>query len=113
VRDLFARERSLPQQFVHDLAAAIRKEGDVKEAYLFGSAARGDMLPTSDIDIAIVSRKAAPEDSAVFDAVSTKYGNRVNLIRLRRGRGAGLHERIRVEGKALPLSRASRAYGKS
>jgi len=106
VRDLFARERSLPKEFAHDVATAIRKEPDVKEAYLFGSAARGDMLPTSDIDIAIVSRKAAPEGSAALDTVSTKYGNRVNLTRLRRGRGSGLRERIRVEGKALPLRRS-------
>lgn len=106
VRDLFARERAAGAELDRDLSEAVRRIGDVEAAYVFGSAARGDMLPGSDIDIAVVSRGPVMEETAQLDVVHRKYGNRVNVIRLRSRAGAGLRERIKAEGRPLELHRA-------
>ena len=105
VRELFARERSAGADLDRDLSEAVRRIGGVQAAYVFGSAARGDMLPGSDIDIAVTSDGPVPEETAELDAVHQKYGNRVNVIRLRSRAGAGLRERIKAEGRRLELHR--------
>jgi len=103
VYEMFARERGMRDALERDLSAALRRLGDIETAYLFGSAARGDMLPHSDIDVAVTSSKAVPEENADLERLQRKYGNRVNVIRLRPRAGAGLRERIEAEGKPLPL----------
>jgi predicted nucleotidyltransferase len=109
VSSIFDREASVTEEFERDLSAALAVHSSVKEAILFGSAARGDMRPTSDIDVAIRSNTEIPEDAPRLEHVRRKYGNRVSLIRLRPRVGRGLRERIAVEGKALPMSRRKRA----
>ena len=108
VRDLFERERSVPQELERGVADAVRRIGDVTGAYLFGSAARGDMRPNSDIDVAIASSHALPEEIPELEAIFRRFGNRVNVIRLSARGAAGLRERVREEGKPLPLTRARR-----
>ena len=108
VRDLFERERSVPADLERGVVDAVRRIGEVTGAYLFGSAARGDMRPNSDIDVAIVSSHALPEEIPELEAVFRRFGNRVNVIRLTARGSAGLRERVREEGKPLPLTRVRR-----
>ena len=108
VRDLFERERSVPQELERGVADAVRRIGNVTGAYLFGSAARGDMRPNSDIDVAIASSQALPEEIPELEAIFRRFGNRVNVIRLSARGAAGLRERVREEGKPLPPTRARR-----
>ncbi|MEO8633103.1 MAG: nucleotidyltransferase domain-containing protein [Chloroflexota bacterium] len=108
VRDLFDRERSVGEDVEMSIAAVVRKLPGVRAAYLFGSAARGDMRPDSDLDVAIESPRPIPEDSPELEAFHGRFGNRINIIRLPTRGAAGLRERIREEGKALPLRSARR-----
>ncbi len=62
------------------------------------------MLPASDIDVGVVSAKPLPEELPQLETIHRRYGNRVNVIRLRQRAGRGLRERVRIEGKSLPLS---------
>jgi predicted nucleotidyltransferase len=102
IRELFERECQIPDQLEAELVDGLRRIGDVKTAYLFGSAARGDMRPNSDIDVA-VSPLEPPDDSDELEALYRRFGNRVNLIRLRRRNGRGLRQNILKEGKLIIL----------
>ncbi len=66
-----------PQAFtaraIKDLLA---KERGVKEAYLFGSVAKGDEKLASDIDIALLVEKGYDANSMVFE-VYEKFGTKV------------------------------------
>jgi len=108
VRGLFEREGSVPEDLERGVADAVREIADVRGAYLFGSAARGDMRPNSDIDVAITSSHALPEEIPELEAIFRRFGNRVNVIRLTTRGAAGLRERVREEGKPLPLTRVRR-----
>ncbi|HZP94744.1 MAG TPA: nucleotidyltransferase domain-containing protein [Candidatus Limnocylindria bacterium] len=103
LHELLAYESAVKDRLEREVAAVLRRKRGVTAAYLFGSAARGDMRPTSDIDIAVESRHAFPESD--FEELFQRRGNRVNVLRLRRDRGRGIRERIRIEGKTLPISR--------
>ena len=109
LRELFARERSVPEEVERSVADAVGKIGTVTAAYLFGSAARGDMHPNSDIDVAIVTPRAPPDAAFELDGLYRRFGNRVNVIRLADRGATGLRERIRREGKRLPLAHARRS----
>lgn len=105
IRDLFRAERSVPVEVERELATAIRSLGGITEAHLFGSAARGNMRPDSDIDVAVASQRALPETTSAFERFFRRFGNRVTLIRLSRRGATGLRERIRADGKPLQLPR--------
>ncbi len=48
------------QQFWHELVQRITSKGSPEKIVLFGSRARGDYLPDSDLDILIVENSNAP-----------------------------------------------------
>lgn len=108
VQELFDRERAVTVQAEKSIGAVLRKVAGVRAAYLFGSAARGDMRPDSDIDIAIESSGQVPESSPELEAFHDRFGNRINIIKLPTRGAAGLRERIRKDGKALRLRSAKR-----
>ena len=66
-----------PQAFT---ARALREilavEEGVKQAYLFGSVARGEETPSSDIDLALLVRKGFDANGLVF-GVFEKYGTKL------------------------------------
>src|SRR5438034_6397518 len=73
-----------------DLMAFLRRElllrrVGARDVLLFGSAARGDMTPESDIDLALVVPARPVEDvesdlEVVEDAVQQRYGARLNAV---------------------------------
>ena len=101
--EIFARERQVRADLERRIADGLTGLRQVEAAYLFGSAARGDMRPDSDIDVAIKSPHAVPEDLPGLDAVSRRFGNRVHVIRLRERGATGLRAAITREGKQLSL----------
>ena len=108
IRELFDGERTVSAEAQKSISATVRRVAGVQTAYLFGSAARGDMRPDSDIDIAIESSRALPESSAELEAFHNRFGNRINIIKLPTRGAAGLRERIKKDGKVLALGPARR-----
>lgn len=106
--DIFARERHVRADLEQRVAAGLAGLRDVEAAYVFGSAARGDMRPNSDIDVAVKSRHEVPEEIPDLDALYPRFGNRVNVIRLRARGAAGLRAAIAREGKKLSIRRTVR-----
>jgi DNA-binding transcriptional ArsR family regulator len=106
--EVFGRERQVRADLERRVAHALAGLPDVEAAYLFGSAARGGMRPSSDIDVAIKSRHEVPEEIPELDALYRRYGNRVNVVRLRQRGAAGLRAAVAREGKALPVRRTAK-----
>ena len=85
LRSLFVDETRIRDSLIELLRTELpRRLGDVQEAYLFGSAARADMRPDSDIDVGVSVRSAATEslseaDTELRDLVRAKFGNELNL----------------------------------
>lgn len=66
-----------PQSFTaHALRGLLAEGKGVKEAYLFGSVARGEETPASDIDVALLAEKDFNANNLVF-SVYEKYGTKV------------------------------------
>ncbi|MFA5891065.1 MAG: MarR family transcriptional regulator [Actinomycetota bacterium] len=92
-----------------------RTKHGVRDAFIFGSAARGDMQPSSDIDLAVIAEKARGEDvRGVLDQIAplvrARFGNQLNVIvvegepdspRGRRRTSGSLWERISAEGVSI------------
>ena len=83
---LFHIEQSLFQEVLDYLAREIRTRADwVSDAFLFGSAARGDMQVDSDFDVALIcpARKVAQAEH-LLEELSTRtarrFGNRVHGV---------------------------------
>ncbi len=124
LRDLFAWEGSAFERLLADLSRRIATEVPAaRAAFVFGSAARGEMGPDSDVDVAVAC-PAANEETAwegmqrVAEWVRARYGVRVSpLVRTgtprslgQTGRpGAELWRRILEEG--IPLLAASTGDG--
>ena len=106
--EIFVRERQTRPDLERGIGDGLARLRDVEAAYLFGSAARGDMRPNSDIDVAVKSGHAVPEEIPELDALYRRYGNRVNVIRLRKRGAAGLRAAVGREGKELPIRRTAR-----
>jgi len=121
VRPVLRWERQVRDEVVAFLADQIGKTASwVSAAYLFGSAARDDMAPDSDIDIAVIcpgNRVSSTERAmeAMAEIAAVRFGNRVSAIvgsrpiaeLARAGRsGHGLWSRIADEG--IPLIHADR-----
>lgn len=72
-------------QFVTTLAVPILKRHGVKKAALFGSIVRGNMTPTSDVDVLI----DAPDHFSLFDLAGLQVDledalkNRVDVVQYR------------------------------
>lgn len=66
-----------PQAFAaRELRGLLAGERGIKEAYLFGSVARGEEKPESDIDVALLVRKGYDPNRIVFEAYG-KFGAKV------------------------------------
>lgn len=75
---------------LHALTRALRTERNVRLAILYGSAARGDDRPDSDIDLLVALRACAP---GATPALATRLERRV-------GRAIDVAELGRAEGEA-------------
>ena len=83
---LLDRERRLRDELVDFLRQQIEQHvASARTAFLFGSAARGEMTAASDIDVAIVVpptevERVEAEMVQVIEAVRTRFGNRLNHV---------------------------------
>ena len=105
IRLLFARERTVRSELESVVADRVYGFKDVTAAYLFGSAARGDMSAESDIDVAVQAKDDLPEEIGSLDEVHQRFGNRVSVIRLRARGASGLRASVKREGRLLPRKR--------
>lgn len=58
----FMHERTAWEQFLEVLRATFAKRGDVQAAWMYGSVARGDDGPDSDVDLAVLVKSEAAAD---------------------------------------------------
>jgi len=83
---LFELEPKLKFELISLVARELRaRRLPVKEARIFGSAARGAMRPTSDVDLALVTSResvAAVEAAAqeIAEIVRERFGTRLNVL---------------------------------
>ena len=83
---LFELESKLKFGLLSLIAAELKaRRLPVKEARMFGSAARGTMAPTSDVDLALVTSRdsvAAVEAAAqgIAEAARERFGARLNVL---------------------------------
>jgi predicted nucleotidyltransferase len=124
---LFDWEERLRQELIDLLRTQIlrRASSSVAAAYLFGSAAGGEMASTSDIDIAILHKPCATEDvtaalEEISEEIQQRYGNRLSFIltdsliaelQERRGPGSRLWKQILREGVPILQPRPERGVG--
>lgn len=105
-------------ELVAALGAVLAPRDEILEAYLFGSQARGDARPDSDVDVAVfVSPERLPDleresafgyDAALLtDLMSALRSNRVDLVLLNRA-DTVLYHRVLRDGIRF-LSRDLRA----
>ncbi|HSL81863.1 MAG TPA: nucleotidyltransferase domain-containing protein [Thermoanaerobaculia bacterium] len=87
LRTLFDWEEGLMRELIDLLRSEIDRHAPrtVTAVFLFGSAARGDMSPGSDIDVAVVHRADAAEEVAlameeIGERVQERFGNRVSFV---------------------------------
>lgn len=115
IAELFAHEETLLQRLRHDLGKALPRLSDVEGAYIFGSAARGEMRPDSDIDVAVTLKRGAqlPDEQDAIDALSRRYGSRINLIELRPRRSRNLLPIVMREGLPITLAKPTRRRRKT
>ena len=114
-RDLFEREEDLGAQFQTAVQRWCAREG-VEYAALFGSAARGDLGPDSDVDLLIVSRTPKAVHDAIGDLaheVHRLFGRPLSPLVLepaefRKVRSSSLGESLRREGIPLYKRKGSR-----
>jgi len=122
IKEMFGRERRLREELVSFLGDAIAREAPpVSSAYLFGSLVWGEMLPDSDVDVAVFCHRLDRTGvdvgmSRVADEVRTRFGNHLNVLvktlvddaELQQGvpgRRTRLAQRIFKEGVPIPLTR--------
>lgn len=110
IADLFAHEDRLLQGLRQDLGRALPQLVDVDAAYIFGSAARGEMRPDSDIDVAVTLKRGTelPDEQDDIDALSRRYGSRINLIELRPRRSRNLRPIVMREGLPIAIAKQTR-----
>ncbi len=83
---LFELEPKLKLELISLVAGELKtRRLPVKEARIFGSAARGAMRPTSDVDLALVtSRESVPAVEAaaqeIAEIVHERFGTRLNVL---------------------------------
>lgn len=88
------------ERYKNELTAIIKKHVPNAAIYLFGSRARGDELPASDIDLAVDA--GAPLDYAVFLKIliefdETTIPQKIDLVDLQTA-SAALREQVLKEG---------------
>jgi predicted nucleotidyltransferase len=114
---LLDREHRLRDELVEFLRQQIQRHvASVRAAFLFGSAARGEMTPVSDIDVAIVVPAMIEAQSVeagmeqVAEAVRARFGNRLNYVvgkapvdRLRRSGRPGHRLWAQIAADGVPI----------
>lgn len=75
LRELFEREHGLDQEIRKTLDAGLRRIPHIERAVLFGSRARGDASPASDIDLLVIVDHE--RHKRTFDADFTKLRTRI------------------------------------
>ena len=113
LRELFDLEPKLKSELLSLVAGELKaRHLPVKEARIFGSAARGPMADTSDVDLALVTARgsvAAVEVAAqeIAETARERFGTRLNVLvgspsleKLSKGRqaGHGLWQTIERDG---------------
>lgn len=84
--DLLTKERQVQSLIADRVRSALKRHRvPVAEAYIFGSAARGELTSASDIDVAIVVRAKGPDQleaalSRASDDVRRELGNPVQFL---------------------------------
>jgi uncharacterized protein len=78
----------------------LQAEPAVRLAYLFGSTARGEGRPTSDVDLGVVLDAAGPLLGELAERLERDLRQTVDLVDLRRAPPLLLHEVLR-EGVVL------------
>lgn len=124
IEHLFEAEDAIPGRITDWMRALFEEHRDVKAAYLFGSAARGEMTRSSDIDIAVLAPGARADEleerlDSIVAELRERTGAPVQLIvatsspdRFRGGRKR-LWDRIAsegllIKGPGLPPARRRR-----
>lgn len=76
------REIVAPLHLLRRVIAESVKADDegVQAVVLFGSAARGEALPDSDIDLAIIARDGWDGAHAIWEAVTSRYGGECDIL---------------------------------
>jgi predicted nucleotidyltransferase len=71
---------------LHELRRVLEEEEAIAYALLFGSGGRGALRPTSDVDVAVEVRPAAPRDTATLGRLAARLESaarrRVDLVLL-------------------------------
>jgi|SRR2546422_898787 len=115
LHELFRSETDLKAELEKLLRRRLSKLPHLREAYIFGSVARGESRPGSDIDLALVMASAGPslaeqaQIDAIADEVRARFGGRLGVLVSRKplrdrvaGRtGRDLWRRIQAEGIRL------------
>lgn len=95
---LFQAERDLPEDLIDDLASAF--QGEAISVVLFGSYARGDQTPESDVDVALIAEGGATRIALESAAVD-------HAIKFRDRFGASLSYLVYTRDEAATLSHTS------
>ncbi len=86
VKELFGIEGRLRQQLIDYLTDELRVRAPwVREAFVFGSAATGEMRPDSDLDVALITtsgraRKLASIMEELGEDTTALFGNRIQAV---------------------------------
>lgn len=84
------------------LVAHLAERAEVRRAVLFGSRARGDHAPRSDIDLAVEAPDASPHQWQEIQELIDEAETLLPIDRVRLDRApAELRERIAAEGRVL------------
>lgn len=96
---------ALSEQHLDQVRQTLVKEiGSLQAIYLFGSMARGDAGPDSDVDLGVLARNVVPPER-LFDLaqeLAAALGRDVDLVDLR---GASTVLRVQVIGRGRPIYR--------
>ena len=91
-------------QLVDELARTLAARPEICEAYLFGSQARGDAQPHSDVDVAVYVDPAAPMNAGfgidceiAADLMKALHTNDIDVVLLNRA-GPLLYHRVLRDG---------------
>jgi predicted nucleotidyltransferase len=114
---LFEWEERLRRELIDLLRTEIlgRARSSVTAAYLFGSAAKGDMTATSDLDIAVLHTACTTESvtaalQEIGETIQRRFGNRLSFIladrpleELQESRREGFRLSRRILREGIPI----------
>lgn len=112
VRDIFEFEYALDKDLRQRIAQGVRRIPGLERAVLFGSVARKEERPSSDVDLLLLVRRAADKKgarqavSALRQEIGTRFRNRLqpiiySMAEWHRGEGASLIRSIEQEGQLV------------